>query len=564
MVDSKNDRMIKNSHMALCISISLALSACGYSDRFDDENTSSSNPSSPNMWSTVDEPMDESEAQDDEEEPQDQQEDNTQEDVMNPVDPVKDIEDIEDIKKFENLSRCELKQLWWDPVPRNQLRSDILWSPDMSVVSNFSRYSQSAELLRHASTGEVILTHAGTPAESFEVSPDWSLFVTQEHINGAYIFRVYDRVSQQLVLAVPASNHIWKISDDGSTFVTYGVVYADTDHGEFHVDAWDIATGNHLLDASITTERGAPYWSLWAPTFDVSADGSTIALALVDRPDWEAEPRPVQPLVVTYQRTEGGSFIEQRLNIPEVNIVEPGGYTGHIAEVRLDRHQDDTLHVIDAAGAHHTINHATNAITHTSQRGAFTSNWETYLPPIYASPLEWSDDGDLFASVNPAGEVEILSTSSPHDIKIISPPEIDAEVSRYFPEGRSNVPVSMAFSPDNTKIIVSFSQGTGVWGCGQTTPEYNAPTLSDLNVVLPVMLAANKHHLINLEFIESSESYFALANIYVDGNLQYIRYVTDRVLDLNPLTPGMHTIEVEVFNAHDSIRSEPMIIHAIN
>ncbi len=234
-------------------------------------------------------------------------------------------------------------------------------------------------------------------------------------------------------------------------------------HTWFVLEVVDIDTNTRLFER--TFNDGEFAW--WAPyghsVLEFSDDGKKVAVGLM-RQWWTIEDF-VAPRVHLLSETEHG-WNESTIDVP-FERDQPNGYDGQIASISFSP-QSDRLEIVSSTGQMVAVDTTDAAIVDTGVRGAFAANWDTYLPPLPASPVVWTSNGRVKFTVAEDGALNVALGETTLGQFVANEPS-DAERFGWNPEV-SNPVMGVSVAPDSDKFAVAFRRGIGVWGCANSLP----------------------------------------------------------------------------------------------
>lgn len=463
------------------------------------------------------------------------------------------VEEPTPIAEAPALATCEITQLWWDETSMHQLQSELFgWTPDLTAVlqghSDYNTWNT-----RRARDGE-LMHHGWRPSLMIDVDESWSRELIVDH--ELKETQVRDRDTRQILWSTPQEgfNQSVVMSDDGSHVGTFHCK-ASEDRQLSHqvITLQEISTQRVVARHEIESGE-CSYWFTYGNHIAMSPDGSTMAVAhRVAGIDDQGQRTLGDPIIQVVGARDVEEFTLDTLeDFESLNY-----YSGFIAELIF--HPDGkSLHVVTVDGEYVLIDTELSTITPQDKRGAFISNWNTYLPSLPQSPMAWSSDARMKVSVNADGEAELdllgdLASDAP--LFTLRAPELSEGTHRVIPEEQPNAPTSIAISPGDDMILVSFNQGIGVWGCADALPKAQS-TLSDLNTFIPSTITASVMTPFTASYTQHLHSELVAIKVYIDGKFHQ-SFSQNEALELHMYQPGTFDIVIEVDDGLDTMRSTP-------
>ena len=99
------------------------------------------------------------------------------------------------------------------------------------------------------------------------------------------------------------------------------------------------------------------------------------------------------------------SVLSSRIDLTGL-FVPRYGYMSGFAGLSA-RPDSSAFDIVLSEGAFLSVDTRTHEVTRQYTRGAFVSNWDTYMPRMPMSPMAWDASAQLFASVDSSGAFEI-------------------------------------------------------------------------------------------------------------------------------------------------------------
>ncbi len=474
--------------------------------------------------------------------------------VASPVEPIPDpVEPID----LDTLLGCEVERLLWDEQPAHRFSPAYFgWAPGGEVLVN-SDPSYNSWNMRRARDGEV-MSIAYVQHMRVDVSDDWSKELRLN--NDSHKFELVHRDTEELLWSSPAFENsvaYATMNDDGSRTGLYTCSQLENGEHVAEMSLWNTRTRQRLAHHEFEVQE-CEWWTQFHGAFlEISPDGDTLVTAHTrfSLSEEGGQVVGVHPMV---------SVLNDAFTQIELGDVQPeeqrGIYYGYLSLLKFDP-MTAHVHVVTSDGNHHTVDPETGMATRKEPRGAFISNWDTYLPGLPTSALAWHEGTSIRASVNMDGMVEIHSLDGqgePGDlIHTIEAPEVDENLRRSWPQEVPNAPTSIAFSEGGDMVMVGFTRGLGVWGCRGTLP-VGEDSLSDLEVQIPSRFASGITQSFEVDYQQRASTFITTVKVYIDGRLHQSFDAARDELSLTIYGHDTFSVEIEVDDGLDVVRSAPI------
>jgi len=548
-------KITPHAHTLVCLAIFTTLAACGRSDQLDD-------PVDDNAWSLDSEHVGSNEYEDptprapaeEVREPTSPAVDDVYEPVKDPSRPIEEEQPVvEEPPALEpNITRCGDAPIWWADDAIHRLDSRVFgWTPDHSALVNGADSFASSWALRRAHDGELMSQWRRDAA--IDISSDWRRVLRRDAETRA--IEVIDRATNRVLFTSPDEPSIATMSPDGSrvAYVVCGANAAGEYTGTvsiFDVDSGDVLRSRHVEDYT------CEWWYDWDTALEFSADSRHLFIPQAHRHLGDGVIEP--PVFNILSESPEGDFELTSIELAPLPEDMRFSYQGQFAGVH-PAPDSSRVEVVMSDGTHHTISLDSLEITRTGTRGAFTSNWDSYLPPLPNSPIAWTSDMSLVASVNPDGVVEVVDVETGELLFELEGPEIEDQ---FAPTNapRMNPPVQIAFSPDDQMILVSFRQGLGVWGCGDVLASSPETGFEAANIEVTATPTQHAHSVeINVDVTGQPRGMFTSYKLLVNDALHQTFDSPEQMI-IPLYQPGEYKLEVEVDDGFGSVISEPVTI----
>jgi hypothetical protein len=299
-------------------------------------------------------------------------------------------------------------------------------------------------------------------------------------------------------------------------------------------------------------DRSANRWIEYGPAQIVmSDDGKHVVLVLSDDSRDTIHPR----LLVVSERSSG--WEDSYIDVPFGLNGQAGRYHGQVASVAFSP-DNNQIHVVSATGEAISIATADHLVTHREVRGAFAANWDTYLPPLPSSPVEWTSNGNVMFSVATDGALELVRGETLLK-RIVAPEGSGAEQHGWNPE-LGNPVTAIAVSPAGDKFVVAFARGMGMWGCANSLP---AGETAMRGVTVRAARSADSPFVIELSVTLDGEPTLVHGfTIYENDMLFRANLAWDSPLAYHTPSTEPVTVIVEARDAFGMVRSQPVRVGA--
>lgn len=545
-------KITPHTHTLVCLAIFTTLAACGRSDQLDD-------PVDDNAWSLDSEHVESNEYEDttprapaeEVREPTSPAVDDVYEPVKDPSRPIEEEQPVvEEPPALEpNITRCGDAPIWWADDAIHRLDSRVFgWTPDHSALISDSDFLASSWSLRRAHDGE--LMSQWRRDTTIDISTDWRRVLSTNRETHAV--EVTDRDTNHVLFTSPEAPAFAAMSPDGSR-----LAYVVCGSEDKTLSIFDVDSGDELHSERIPSYR-CEWWYDWDTNFAFSADSRHLFIPEPQRNLSEGVITPPTFNIITESPTNGFELTSIELEPLTENENFQLSYHGHFAGVHSTP-DSSRVEVVMADGTHHTISLETLEITSTGTRGAFVSNWDSYMPPLPNSPLAWTSNMSLVASVNPDGVVEVVDVETGELLFELEGPEIEDQ---FAPTNAPmmNPPVQIAFSPDDQMILVAFRKGLGVWGCGDVLANSPETGFEAANIEVTATPTQHAHSVeINVDVTGQPRGMFTSYKLLVNDALHQTFDSPEQMI-IPLYQPGEYKLEVEVDDGFGSVISEPVTI----
>lgn len=456
---------------------------------------------------------------------------------------------------------CDFQPLWWQGESISRITPNVFEvSPDESILIRGEGDFGEGWGATRLSTGDVITAYSAKLYMG--VSRDFKRTLTRDYDRetSEYKVRVRDVERDVTLFDIPNSN--WEgravLDADGDRVATFKCEYInDVERTFANVAIWDVNTGEQIARESIPQD--GCFWYGSSLDLQISDDGNHAAfITNFERSFSEEDDNFARVHLLSVDR---GRAISQTMEVP-MNAAEREDmvrYRGQVAALRFSP-DSKRLSVTSGGGLRSEISTETFEILTMEQRGAFVSNPDTYLPPMPMSPIEWTADGKVMASVAVDGSVELRDQDGEVFQKIFAPEESD--IAQWNPDlAGPNAPVGITFSPDGESVAIGFRKGIGLWGCRDSVKEQDSG-LRSVSLRVPETEFAGKVLPLDITLEGSGRGQWTIYKLYVDG---YLRASGTREEDLawTVNSNGVFNVEVEVDDGWGSVRSDVQTIRFI-
>lgn len=445
------------------------------------------------------------------------------------------------------LATCELEPLWWQGDATHRLTPAVFdWTPDASALVQGAGDFGEGWSARRGRDGVQMLRNL--PTELLSVSTNWELTVLRERIPEQGERVVARRgLDGPIVWTAPEHFRHAVVSADGERVAA--LACGDGEARPARLSVWELGAGAEL--ASVALPDYQCYWYQAHAALRISPRGEHVALTTIVQGSARGPAAPELRLL----SLRGG---EPKLTSTTLELSSPEqrAYHGQLAEVRF--HPDgDTLSIIGANGERLLLDVETVDVRARQARGAFVSNLDTYLPPLPASPLAWSPQGDVEASVAPDGAVELRRGEGPPLARLFAPEA--PTLGQWWDAAVENPPIAVSFSPEGDRVAASFRMGLGVWGCADAAPTTPEDALGEIEVEAPARVAVGEAVAPRITFDEDGAAGHLVAyRLLVDGELRHSALTP--ALRWTPYEEGTYELVVVVDDGQRTARSAPLTI----
>lgn len=359
------------------------------------------------------------------------------------------------------LSSCEIEPLWWAPDSVHQISArHFEWTPDaMAIVAGGDAFGGGQNAWR-GRDGAVLYDRAMD-----------SVIDTTTAMELALLWRRTEQGPELALVDWSTRETVWRHEPGHSTSAALSpdgrrvAMMECGSHEEPRVTLTirEVASDRTLYSEQLS-ERSCTWWANYGPqTLEFSPDGEHLA-ASVEADDLNDPAGRRTAVTLISETTSGFQTSEFELTVPEAS----NGYIGVTASMTFHP-SSDSLTIVSSNGIALEVDTETAQITGESKVGAFAGNYDTYLPLLPASPMDWTAAGDVRAFVESDGAL-IVELADGVELAKIEAPE-SSDLSDFGWEDIGNPVMSAAFSPANDMIAVAFRKGMGVWGCAGALPE---------------------------------------------------------------------------------------------
>ena len=447
------------------------------------------------------------------------------------------------------IGECDLEPIWWQPEPIRKLTpTTFSVNPDESLLMVSNAYDNVEAGMLRLGNGDVLnaphFTH-----DVWGVDASWDRALVRTTLG-----------SEQRVQVVNG--------DRTQTLFEHEIgpewVYAVLNEEGTYVGMLECSRGNSTQAPTLTIwsldDTHAPVATATLPDdqcrgtfppsshFTISRDGSSVAYVSI--PETFAEdPKPTRVF-----RLDASDGVRGGVDLPMGDVeLDFSEYHGVVAS--LSYTPAGNLSVVSAYGKR-TIFDDDLQIVSQEDRGAFVSNQDTFLPPLPMSPIAWTTDGNVEASVALDGAVELRLLDGSIAARLFAPEASDlAEWGET--SGVENAPVGVTFSPDDAMIAVAFRKGIGLWGCPDALP---TPRVLDREIRLDAPASATLGESVPLEVVVTgAPTDWLVYRLFVDGELRQ-SWLDPSQLRYFPYEAGRHDLELEVDDGWGPTRSATEVV----
>lgn len=519
------------------------ITACGHSDQLDDQFD---DPAGGPTWPL--EPARVGSSDDKDPAPRA----TTEETIESTTPMIDDVREPTPSSGEPSVARCGDAPIWWIDDAIHRLDSRVFgWAPDHSALVNGADGFASSWALRRAHDGELMSEWRRDAV--IDISADWRRALNQNAETRA--IEVIDRATGRVLFTSPDAPSITAMSPDGRR-VAYIVCDASAEGARagtvsiFDVDSGDLLHSRHLEDYA------CEWWYNWDTVLEFSADSKHLFVPQpnTNRGDGVVEP----PLFHVLSESSEGDFELASIELAPLSDGPRFMHQGQFAGVH-PAPDSSRVEVVMSDGTHYTLSLDALELTASGERGAFTSNWDSYLPPLPNSPIAWTSDMSLVASVNPDGVVEVVRVETGELIFELEGPEIEDQLTPTNAP-MMNPPVQIAFSPDDQMILVSFRQGLGVWGCGDVLASAPETGFEAAHINVTTTPTQHAHSVeIDVDVTGQPRGMFTSYKLLVNGALHQTFDSPEQMI-IPIYRPGEYKLEVEVDDGFGSVISAPVTI----
>jgi hypothetical protein len=471
------------------------------------------------------------------------------------VDPSEEPgeEPVVEPRSLPAVAACDLEPIWWQPAPIHRLSPEVFSiSPaEHMLMVGGEPFGMGAGVVR-LENGDVMTTeYATSPVEGLSTS--WERSMTQSWEGDARRVQVIDaeRTRVYFEREVTSSQVHAALSADGARLGMAECLY---DEGPLGVELtiWDVDDADAPLARTLIEADTCVWYSPDGTHFTIAPDGSSVAY--VTNPDrFGEEMEEVQ--VVTLDARSGAV---ERAALPMGDEDhEHGGYYGVVAS--LEYTPAGLLSVVSAHGLR-TVFDASLSVVSQEPRGAFVSNPDSYMPPLPMSPVAWTADGEVEASVAEDGAVELRLDDGEVVRRLFAPEASDIAEWTGVTQEVENAPIAVTFSPDDDMVAVAFRKGVGLWGCPGSLPtpratprevRLDAPAVATLGDDVPLEMAAT-----------GAASGWTVYKLFVDGQMRQTWFDPSEIT-YRPYQAGQRVLELEVDDGWSPTRSAPVVMEVL-
>lgn len=490
---------------------------------------------------------------------------------VDPEEPVRSEEPV--VVSDAALASCDFELRWWNPVLSQQLPATAFgWSPDQSLIFGTGTDYLSSWQMARARDGEPML-YGTWPVYILDVDRDWRrALVRRGGPMGVSLTEVILLETGETLMQLEEDTSYpydqLDLSEDGEVLVGHRCESHEDGTSTENVNFWSAGSGSFITGYEQRRDMSCNWWESYASNLSINDDASVVAFANLSDPSINFEEDSVrrQGAEIEVFNRHGDHLIRREILLDDIVEGEETLRDYMVPLAALEFHPDQkSLSVVDMTGKHYFIDTTKEDLTVTrrARRGAFISNWNSYLPSIPTSAMAWSKDAKLFASVNEEAEVEISTwLGQGGEIKqVLRAPELPGDMAGFIPAGQPNAPVNVAFSPDGKAFMVAFTQGVGVWGCadqGSSAPV--DPVVKPLHVELEtsVLVSGQFYPFEEIDHEEvNRSSYLKTLRVVVDGKVEQLIGLMPGVEPTFRLyVAGSHEVYFEVDDGVNLWRSE--------
>ena len=370
----------------------------------------------------------------------------------------------------DDLRGCPLEQLWFQPeVTHRTTPPYVGWSEDAGAL-----VIGRTPLGVGASAWSARL---GAPMSSswnstLALSRDWRRELNTS-LDGREL-RLVERGRGRLLWSRESLPGVSVLSEDGTMVASVGCFHAEGGGVKGTLlEVWDMERDERLYKEMLY-EGECPYWT----DFDTllvrfTPDGDHLIVPI-------GQATGLTRFLLLSRQAKSEAFARREIELP-VSATPSWSYERGLAGVASSP-QSDRFYLVTRQGASFTIETSSAALTPRAARGVHVANWDTYLPLIGISPASWSGSGELFASVNALGEVELQAGLEGEVFASIAPPRIESFEGSPLPDRPINTPLAIQFSEDERAVAVVFRRGIGLWGCDDARQPVRSSKMQGVSV----------------------------------------------------------------------------------
>ena len=480
----------------------------------------------------------------------------TEDPTPNPIeDPDPTPAPIEPTPKEDPLPAlmgCDVEQIWWQEEPVSRLTSTVFdVSPDESMlVRGEGDFGEGWSAVR-LNNGEMIIAYS---QELFMgISQDFKRGLKRAYDQeaGEYRLQVHDLERDAVLLDIDQRD--WSsravLDADGDRVATYTCEYVESEQRTYmDVQLWDVPSGQML--AQERTPQDGCSWYTTALDVQISPDGSMVAfISNFERRFGTDEDVPTKLHLLSYA---GDRVRVDETPVPRGDSETDLRYYGQVAALRFSP-DSSSIHVVSGGGLRSEFSTETFELLSQEPRGAFVSNPDTYLPPLPMSPMDWTADGEVMASIGLDRAVELRGRDGEVFHRIFAPEQSDIAEWNEEQKG-TNSPVSIDFAPDGETVAVSFRKGIGLWGCRDSVVD-RPSGLRAVSIDVPEVAFAGTDLPLEVALEGQGRGPWTIYKLYVDGYLR-ASATTPEELKWRVNSDGIFNVEVEVDDGWGAVRSE--------
>lgn len=377
--------------------------------------------------------------------------------------------------KTSAIAGCQVDPIWWSGDSTHRVSSPHFdWTPDgLAIVAGSHPFGSGSRAWR-GRDGRVLFEHSGL---SFgDVTTDMSRVLTTQRDGDESRLVILDWKTRQPVWEHTSPNNPSAVAmtSDGSRVATMTCDNeTSADGGDVTIEIHDVEA-NRVIHTKTIEQFGCSWWTTYGPRVMMfSDDGRHLAVGLTTDPHGGNDDRS-QPIGLLISDTSG-VFETHRWELP---VNRTARHDAQIASLSFDP-SGSRLTFVSSTGEALEIDTASATIVSREARGAFASNYDTYLPRMPASPSDWTRAGDVEAFVDTDGAVILRGPDGVSLARLLAAEKSDLANWNMDTEV-DNPPVSIAFSPNDDMVAIAFRKGMGVWGCRDADDGLPGPDVSEL------------------------------------------------------------------------------------